>query len=245
MDTLTLPTPDTVEVLIAEDSPTQAAQLRYLLEQHGYRVTVAGDGRQALVLASEHQPSLVISDIVMPEIDGFELCRRLKADERTWDIPVVLLTVLSDPEDVLAGLVCGADSLITKPYNAGYLLTYLERTLAGKSRRSREHPDSEVEITLAGKTQVITIDPQRIVSLLLSSYGAAVHRNAELVRTQDELSSLNDRMEDLVEERTAELSAEIVERKRVEAEREVLLGRSGNKSNVSRGYWTPYPRACS
>ena len=70
---------------------------------------MAENGRQALALLGEHKPALIISDIVMPGMNGFELCRRLKADDSNGDIPVVLLTSLSDPADVLEGLECGAE----------------------------------------------------------------------------------------------------------------------------------------
>src|SRR4030042_3541668 len=100
------------DILIVEDSATQAAQIKYLLESSHYKVEVTRDGQQALIWLSKHKPSLVISDIVMPEMNGFELCEKIKSDERTEDIPVILLTSLSDPEAVLEGLSCGPDSFI-------------------------------------------------------------------------------------------------------------------------------------
>lgn len=222
MSDRTNPAHDTVEILVAEDSPAQAEELRYVLEKKGYRVTLARDGRQALACLNGYQPAVVISDIVMPEMNGYELCQRLKAAERTRDIPVILLTALSDTEDLLKGLACGADSFITKPYSDDYLLAHVERTLANTSSRPRERAGIELEIPLAGKTRAITADPQRMVSLLLSTYEAAIHRNAELVQTQSELSSLNEHLEDLVDERTAALSAEIVERERLQSELRTL-----------------------
>ncbi|MCG2739097.1 MAG: response regulator, partial [Syntrophaceae bacterium] len=214
---------DTTEILVVEDSPTQAEQLRYLLEQHHYTVTMAQNGEQALAFVEEHKPSLVISDIVMPEMNGYELCQRIKADERTQAIPVILLTSLSDSSDVLEGLACGADSFITKPYGEDYLLMQVERVLAGRTPRPGGRAGIEVEIPLAGKSRVITAHPQQMLSLLLSNYEAAVHRNTELAQTQEELSSLNEHLEDLVEERTAALSAEIAERKQAEKLKETLF----------------------
>jgi CheY-like chemotaxis protein len=216
------PTEDTVEILAVDDSPTQVERLRYILEQRGYRVTVANDGRQALACLNGKKPALVISDIVMPEMNGYQLCQRIKAEEHTRDIPVILLTSLSDPADVLEGLACGAASFITKPYSEDYLLAHVERTLADRSSRPSGRADVDVEIPLAGKSRIITVDPQQMLSLLLSTYEAAIHRNAELVQTQDELNSLNEHLEDLVEERTAALSAEIAERKRVEEAKRII-----------------------
>src|SRR4030042_6105131 len=121
------------DILIVEDSATQAAQIKYLLESHHYKAEVTQDGQQALVWLSEHKPLLVISDIVMPEMNGFELCEKIKSDERTEDIPVILLTSLSDPDEVVEGLSCGADSFITKPYNKEYLISNIEKILAEKA----------------------------------------------------------------------------------------------------------------
>ena len=82
---------DKVEILIAEDSPTQAEQLQYLLEQNGYQVTTAANGRLALAALAKRKPQLVISDIVMPEMDGYTLCRAIKGDK---DMPVGALKQL-------------------------------------------------------------------------------------------------------------------------------------------------------
>src|SRR5690606_9614853 len=103
-----------IEILVVEDSRTQAEQLRHLLETHGYTVGIAGNGRQALAAMREARPALVISDIVMPEMDGYQLCRAIRRDETLRDIPVVLVTSLSSPQDVIKGLECGADSFIRK-----------------------------------------------------------------------------------------------------------------------------------
>src|SRR5659263_380826 len=97
-----------LRILVAEDSRTQAEQLGFLLEQHGYQVTIAADGKLALAAAQAQKPALVISDIVMPEMDGYELCKAIKADEKLKDIPVILVTTLSDAQDVIRGLECGA-----------------------------------------------------------------------------------------------------------------------------------------
>ena len=83
------------KILIAEDSPTQAEQLKHLLLAHGYVVVVAGNGKEALQAVHEEKPTLIISDIMMPEMDGYELCRLVKSDPRLREIPVMLLTSLS------------------------------------------------------------------------------------------------------------------------------------------------------
>jgi len=203
---------------VVEDSPTQAQSLKYMLEAQGYGVALASNGRQALAYVSGFKPALVISDIHMPELNGYKLCEHLKADEATRLIPVILLTSLSDVEDVLEALVCGADSFISKPYSKDYLLSHIKQTLAVKLLRPDSLARIEVNINLAGRERVITADWKQILSLLLSTYHAAAHRNSELREMQEELSLLNEHLEGLVEERTAALSSEILERERLQVE---------------------------
>ena len=92
-----------VEILIVEDSPTQALHLKHILMQHDYSVTVARDGKDALKRMREQKPTIVISDILMPEMDGYELCRHIRSDEALKYVPVILLTQLVDPRDVIRG----------------------------------------------------------------------------------------------------------------------------------------------
>ena len=206
------------EILAVEDSPTQAELLRYLLEQSGFRATVSSTGAQALALLGERAPSAIISDITMPGMSGYELCRRIRADKRTRDIPVILLTSLASSEDVMEGLACGADSFITKPYSKHYLITNIQQVLANRQPGKDELPRINVEVSIAGKTHSVAADRQRIITLLLSTYEAAAHQNAGLREAQEELRTVNDRLEEKVRERTAALEADITERKAVEAE---------------------------
>jgi signal transduction histidine kinase/PleD family two-component response regulator len=193
------------DILIVEDSATQAAQIKYLLESHHYKTEIACDGQQALVWLSKHKPSLVISDIVMPEMNGFELCEKIKSDERTENIPVILLTSLFDPDEVIEGLSCGADSFITKPYNKEYLVSNIKKILAEKVTPGSGRDALGIEINYGGKKRLIRTGQQKVIKLLLSIYQGAIYQNNELIQTRDELKILNERLEDLVEERTKEL----------------------------------------
>jgi len=187
-----------IEILVAEDSPTQAQRLQHILDQHGYHVTHAANGRLALEAARHRKPTLIITDVVMPEMDGYELCRLVKSEANTQDIPVVLMTSLAEAGDVLDGLACGADSIITKPYSEDYLISSLDNILGNKKLHQGERVRAEVEIMFAGKRRFITADQQQMATLLISTYEAAVRRNAELTQTQNELKSLNERLENLV-----------------------------------------------
>ena len=210
------PPPKKISILIVEDSPTQAEYLNYLLDQNGYLVNVAINGRQTLDLLEHIDPDLIISDINMPEMNGYELCQNIKASAKNGDIPVILLTALSNPEDVLEGLECGADSFITKPFNTDYLLGHIQQLLANWKFHQTDRVRIGVEILFAGKRRFISANQQQMLGLLLSTYEAAVQRNNELIDTQDELKLLNESLEDKVVERTGELTVEITKRIQIE-----------------------------
>ncbi|HUX25064.1 MAG TPA: response regulator, partial [Burkholderiales bacterium] len=180
-----------VEILIAEDSPTQAEKLRYLLEEHGYTVVTAPDGRQALAAARRRKPALIVSDVMMPEMDGFALCGEIKRDDQLKDVPVILLTTLSDVGDIMKGLECGADNFIRKPYEERYLLARVDYLLMNNELRKNQKMQMGVEIYLGGQTHFITAERQQIVDLLISVYEEAVHISEELKARQRELADSN------------------------------------------------------
>ncbi|MFZ5853050.1 MAG: response regulator [Chloroflexota bacterium] len=125
-------TPDTRQaplVLVAEDSRTQAEMIRLTLEAHGYRVVVVGDGVKALARMTNGDIDLVLTDIEMPEMDGFELCRRLKDDPRLRQVPVVVLTQRDRVTDIIRALEVGADNYLTKPFSPAELVTRVGRLL--------------------------------------------------------------------------------------------------------------------
>ena len=189
------PTNHEVEILIVEDSLTQAEQLKYILEQHGYRHTVARNGREALASIEKQKPTLVVSDVIMPEMGGYELCHRIKQDAKFRRIPVILLTSLNDPTEVMKGLESGADSFIFKPYDEEYLIARIAYILANRHLRESDTPQMGVEIFFAGRKFFITSDRLQILNLLLSTYEAAVQKNRELSTTQDKLRDLNENLE--------------------------------------------------
>ncbi len=181
-------------ILVVEDSPTQAEQLRYMLEKHRFRVSVARNGSEALVLIREAQPALIISDIVMPEMDGYELCRRIKNHDEFCNIRIILLTSLSDPMDVIRALECGADNFITKPYDEKFLVSRIGYLLENRYDAQDCAALPELKITFAGREFAITSSRHQILDLLLSTYEAAMRKNQELIRARDELNELNDQL---------------------------------------------------
>lgn len=132
------------EILIVEDTPASLQLLSELLTQAGYCVRQAQDGEMALVSAGERPPELVLLDIRMPGIDGYEVCRRLKADSSTRDVPVIFLSALHEPEDKVNGFKLGAVDYIEKPFHPDEVLarvrTHIElrRLRMGLEQRVRE-----------------------------------------------------------------------------------------------------------
>jgi PAS domain S-box-containing protein len=175
-------------ILVVEDSPTQAQRLQYLLEQNGHEVQVAANGKIALEMALKRRPALVLSDIVMPEMNGYELTRQLKADHRLSDIPVILVTTMSEPEDVILGLECGADNFVIKPYDERYLVNRVHYMLLNREYlRLTQDGGAGIEIHFNERRHYITADRLQILNLLLSTYEAATQRNRDLRRSQEEL----------------------------------------------------------
>ncbi|CAA9890867.1 EAL domain-containing protein [Candidatus Methylobacter favarea] len=180
-----------IEILIAEDSRTQAEQLRFLLEERGYKVTAAANGREALESAHTRMPWLIISDIIMPEMNGYELCKAIKSDITLKQIPVILVTTLSDPKDVISGLECGADNFIRKPYDDCYLLSRIDYLLMNLQMRKNQKMQLGVEIDLGGSKHFITAERQQILDLLISTYEQAIHINSKLKQREQELACSN------------------------------------------------------
>ncbi|WP_256011479.1 hybrid sensor histidine kinase/response regulator transcription factor [Desertivirga xinjiangensis] len=116
-------------LLIIEDNPDVRKFLRVSLESQ-FHIEEAGDGMEGLQLAQKFLPDIILSDVMMPVLDGNELCKRLKADEYTSHIPIILLTALSSKEHTIAGLSSGADDFITKPFDISILQTKIENLLA-------------------------------------------------------------------------------------------------------------------
>ena len=184
----------------------------------------ATNGKEGLAAARASAIDLVISDIVMPEMDGYTLCKKLRADETLRHIPVILLTSLSDPRDVIQGLESGANNFLCKPYEDGALLARVQNVLTNLEIRKDSSSEMGINIFFAGQRFFITADRLQILDLLLSTYENAVNRNSELMRTRDELRILNEQLETRVAERTAALTAEVAERKKSQ-EREHHLNR--------------------
>jgi class 3 adenylate cyclase/CheY-like chemotaxis protein len=124
---------DPARILVVDDSPANVDILRARLEAHGYEIVAAGDGEEALAAVREHQPDLILLDIMMPKMDGIEVCRRLRADRSVPFIPIVLLTARTEPRDVVTALEAGGDEYLTKPVDQTALVARVKSMLRIKA----------------------------------------------------------------------------------------------------------------
>lgn len=196
-----------ITILVVEDSPTQAEQLKYLLEEHGYTVILAANGKEGIETARKTMPTIIISDILMPEMDGYELAYEIKRDEKLKKIPIILITSLMDRKEILRKASVVADGYFTKPYEDAYLLDKIKTLLSISNLDDRGKKPEELEVAFAGERYVITSGRRQILCFLLSTYESAVQQNHDLILMQRELQLLNERLEEKVTERTRQLQA--------------------------------------
>ena len=123
----------TKRVLLAEDEPNIVESLTFLLDRAGFEVTVETDGRQALNAALDDAPDVLILDVMLPELDGYEVLRRLRSDRRTSELPVVMLTAKGQREDRETALECGADLFITKPFANAEIIAAVNQLVRASS----------------------------------------------------------------------------------------------------------------
>ncbi len=194
-----------VNILVVEDSRTQAEQLKYLLEEQGYSVSIAAHGKEGLEKARAVRPTLIISDILMPVMDGYEFAYEIKRDKELKDIPIILITSLMDRKEIARKASIVADGYFTKPYDDRYLIEKIESLLVNANRSDAVVTQEGIEVVFAGERYTITSGRRQILSFLLSTYENAVQQNRDLILMQRELQLVNEQLEDRVLERTNQL----------------------------------------
>lgn len=120
-------------ILAVDDEPNIVRLIQVNLERHGYQVETANNGAQALAKIRASRPDLLVSDVMMPEMDGFELLANIRRDPQLMDLPVIMLTAKAQDRDVLEGYKTGADMYLTKPFNPQELLAFVKRILSSHS----------------------------------------------------------------------------------------------------------------
>jgi two-component system alkaline phosphatase synthesis response regulator PhoP len=142
------------KILVVDDEENIRELVRYNLAREGYQVSTVGSGEEALKQARSKVPDLIILDLMLPGIDGLDVCKQLKSDTRTAHIPIVMLTVKGEESDIVVGLELGADDYITKPFSPAVLLARIKAIL----RRRKSKPIGETDVIIVGD---LTIHPGR------------------------------------------------------------------------------------
>ncbi len=189
-------------ILIAEDSKTQATIMCHILSQAGYETRVVETGMAALTSIKERMPDVLLTDIVMPGMDGYELCKIIRKTSEISRLPIILVTQLYDPEDVIKGISSGANNFIIKPFDEEGLLNRVRVVLETSDSQSREE---ERTIDFNGVRYSVCSNRDDLLNILLSIYDTAVSKNLALEQATERLNILAENLEELVGERTEAL----------------------------------------
>lgn len=140
-------------ILIVDDEEDVLELIRYNLDKNGYKIVTATSGEEAITEARSKTPDLIILDLMLPGIDGLEVCRKLKSDVKTERIPIIMLTAKGEESDIVTGLELGADDYVTKPFSPKVLIARLRRILHRTVSRDLERPPVKI--------RDLTINPAR------------------------------------------------------------------------------------
>lgn len=173
-------------ILVVDDEEDIRELVQLNLDREGYRVLTCETGEQALAVARAQTPDLIVLDLMLPGIDGLEVCKRLKADSNLQEIPVVMLTAKGEESDIVAGLELGADDYITKPFSGKVLVARVRRLLRKGTEASEEKGLVKVhglvidpgrhEVTLHDKPVTLTLTEFNILHTLARRPGMVFTR---------------------------------------------------------------------
>jgi PleD family two-component response regulator len=167
-----------LRILVVEDTLTQAMMIQHVLEKQEIEVTIARSGQKSLVALQTLTPDLILCDVNMPEMSGYELCKKVKADESKREIPFVLLSTLVESADLIRVIESGADNFIYKTFEGDYFIDRLKTIVLSQALQPAQ-ADTSVDLVLfvQEKGERLTISSKRLANLLTSSFEAAVVRN--------------------------------------------------------------------
>lgn len=177
------------KILVVDDESHIVELVRFNLESNGYSVVEASDGKQALAKAKEESPDLILLDLMLPIIDGTEVCKKLKNDVSTESIPIIMLTAKSDEMDKIIGLEIGADDYITKPFSLRELLARIKAVLRRRTDIKIKEIDKVVrvedlvideekhEVLKNGEKLDLTLKEFELLNILAKNRGKVLSRN--------------------------------------------------------------------
>ena len=196
-------------ILIVEDDPDIVELLQYNLEREGFATLAAADGEAGLAAAVDRQPALILLDLMLPGINGLDVCRRLKQDVSTHAIPLIMLTAKGDDADVVLGLGLGADDYVTKPFSPRQLVARIQAVLRrGPVKETTQAPErvehgplvvdsARHEVRADGRPVMLTLAEFRLLHALVASPGRVFTRDQLLDRITKGESVIIDRNVDV------------------------------------------------
>lgn len=209
------------EVLIVEDEPEIAELIEFHLRREGIRSRIVHSGRKALEMIDRKRPDLVILDLMLPDLDGFQICRRLKSSPETGRIPVVMVTAKSEDADVVTGIELGADDYVMKPFSPKVLVARVKNVIRRHADdASGTRPDPTC-LRLAGDRLVIDGDrhevrvDDRIINLTLTEFGLLrfLALRPGVVRSRDQIISRVHGRDTVLSSRTVDVHVTAIRRK--------------------------------
>lgn len=145
-------------ILIVDDSPLNTKLLKFILDEAGYETLVASNGEEGIVAVEAHRPDLLLLDVMMPDIDGFEVCRRIKKDPANENLPIIFITALDQTEDIVKGFELGGVDYVTKPFNKKVLLVRIKNHIdLLTSRRKVERQAADLSASNRLKSRMFSI----------------------------------------------------------------------------------------
>ncbi len=166
-------------ILVVDDCKEQRNLLRHTLAKKDYAVQVAADGAEALERIHERKPRLIFSDIYMPGMDGFELCRSLKANPSLRDVSVVLLSATWEMKTLIQGLESGADFYFLKPWDRRFLLSWTGEILKEESLQVENGENGKLVVQYEGKSHNIPLSRQQMLNQLLMTHDLSMHQKRQ------------------------------------------------------------------
>ena len=196
------------KILIVEDEEDILELLRYNLAKEGYQVKGVESGEEALQEAVSKPPDLILLDLMLPGVDGFDVCKNLKSNSKTSHIPIIMITAKGEDADIVSGLELGADDYITKPFSPRVLIARVKTVLRRKKKADSDtgsvvkihniviNPD-RFEVTVSGKAINMTATEFAILHLLAKKPGWVFTRNQIINAVRGENYALTDRSVDV------------------------------------------------
>jgi len=220
------------KILIVEDQSDIVRMLEYNLEKEGFRTVSASDGREALRRAEKERPDIILLDLMLPELDGLEVCRLLRQNPDSAHIPVIMLTAKGRETDKIVGLGLGADDYITKPFSVGELIARVKAVLR-RAREKEKSPDvfkagtlaidfSKIKVSLGNKPVELTAKEFELLSALVKAKGRVLSRDYLL----DNIWGFDNALE--IQSRTVDVHIQTLRKKlKTEAKRIVTVKNYG------------------